>query len=90
MPDALEIELNKLETVIDKYCWKSKKDTAFSLFNEAENYAWDFPQEDDVEWIMTLIGKIEKYISVKGRPAFKEVKNSVEKRLLNVIDKEEK
>lgn len=87
MASALDRELNKLERIIDKYCIEGKEETAYECIEWARGYAEDFPQEADIEEAIRLVKKAEGYIREEGRPQYEEVRESVAKRLKNVLKK---
>lgn len=87
MASALDREFNKLEKIVDKYCIEAKADDAYECIEWARGYAEDFPEKADIDEAIRWVTKAEEYIREEGRPQYVELRESVVKRLKNLLKK---
>jgi hypothetical protein len=89
MEKAIEREFDKLLTVVDKYCLKGKEDTAIGCVEWARGYATDYPGQSDINEAIRLVKKVGKYVLKKGKPDFKQARDRIIKKLLEIpLEKE--
>jgi hypothetical protein len=61
MASALDRQLNKLESIVEKFCIAGKEDDAIECVEWARGYADDFPQEADIQEAIEQVKQVGKY-----------------------------
>jgi len=85
MASALDRQLHKLETLVEKFCIKGKEDDAIEYVEWARGYADDFPQADDIQEAIKQVNQVGRYISADGKPQYEKVREALEKELRNLL-----
>ena len=85
MASALDRQLNKLESIVEKYCIAGKEDDAIECIEWARGYADDFPQEADIQEAIEQVKHVGKYITAEGKPQYEKVREALEKELRNLL-----
>jgi hypothetical protein len=85
MANALDRQLNKLESIVEKFCIEGKEDDAIECVEWARGYADDFPQEADIQEAIKEVRKVGGYITAEGKPQYEKVREALEKELRNLL-----
>jgi hypothetical protein len=85
MASALDRQLNKLESIVEKFCIAGKEDDAIECVEWARGYADDFPQEADIQEAIEQVKQVGKYLTAEGKPQYEKVREALEKELRNLL-----
>ena len=85
MASALDRQLNKLESIVEKFCIEGKEEDAIECVEWARGYADDFPQDEDIQEAIKEVRQVGKYITAEGKPQYEKVREALEKELRNLL-----
>ena len=85
MASELDRQLNKLESIVEKFCIAGKEDDAIECVEWARGYADDFPQEADIQEAIEQVKQVGKYLTAEGKPQYEKVREALEKELRNLL-----